>query len=326
MQAYENKLATAATALQAAESEHVKAESSLHSLRVQKGQLLARLEAQVSGRRRGRGGAGRYTEVAIKAMQSELQLARAEVAELATALLKAREVVPTGGRRPLPADSSFVIQPLKQGGRYPPVILHLLRELVVTGHVPLRRVATTVDICFTLFTRLLPTEEYQICQTLAASSFSRLGVIDNTRCALAHANYTGPWSINGDTGNKKDCEREVIVIAMWSKVGNAPYTEALACTDIARDQSARNGSDVLERQMVAARMNHLTCVAAGGDSTGHALLGREGFVKRLRERGLSDPDQVIISGCIRYLCSLFTLDYFPVSLPLFLFTPDPQTL
>ena len=50
-----------------------------------------------------------------------------------------------------------------------------------------------------------------------------------------------------------------------------PVARAISCTDIAHDQSGRNGADVLFRQFTLAGLRPEGCAGLIGDSTGHAL-------------------------------------------------------
>jgi len=49
----------------------------------------------------------------------------------------------------------FKTRPLKDGGRFLPIVLVLLRLLVTACHVPQRNVCVVIDVCFTLFTGCL---------------------------------------------------------------------------------------------------------------------------------------------------------------------------
>ncbi|MDC0526093.1 hypothetical protein OAO87_03745, partial [bacterium] len=54
----------------------------------------------------------------------------------------------------------------------------------------------------------------------------------------------------------------------------SPVAQALACTVLNHDQSARNGADVLEQQLVKAQRKAATCAGAGGDSTDYRRITR----------------------------------------------------
>ena len=95
----------------------------------------------------------------------ELDAARARVAELSELLEAARAMAGTDGERrsapaATPPPSAIPVRLLKDGSRYLPDVLALLRELIVDAHVPLRNAAHVLDICFTIHTGVEPPSEH----------------------------------------------------------------------------------------------------------------------------------------------------------------------
>ena len=273
-------------------------ETELHALKTSNGMMRAKIDNSKTASERivatSRGDAARMIE---------LDGARARVAELSQLLEAARAMAGTcEERRSAPAATppplAVEVRDLKDGGRYLTEVIANLRELVVAAHVPLRNVALVLDICFLIHTGVEPTKEQQINQMLASEALLRLGMLDNVRISEANEADPDPWSCNSDTGNKRDCEREVVAACQWSRERDEPVASALACTAIGHDQSALNGTDVLMRVIVEAKLRPEKCAGAGGDSTDHAVGQREGLVVRLVARGL-EPFRAIVYGCVR---------------------------
>ena len=163
-------------------------------------------------------------------------------------------------------------------------------------------VCAAIDVCFTLFTGLVPGADYQINATLVVEALRKLGTMDKEREAAEAAADPDVYSINSDTGND-GAEREVAALGTWSRPLNAPVAKALCCTHIAHDQSGRNGADVLDRQLDLAGRKPELCVGAGGDSTDHAIKQRTGLCSRLEAKGL-EAGRMLIYGCVRHFKEL----------------------
>ena len=196
----------------------------------------------------------------------------------------------------------YSTRPLKHGSRFLPEALVLVRHLVTSCHIPQRNVSCAIDVCFTLFTGLIPGADYQVSATLVVEALRKLGTMDKEREAAAAATDPDPYSINSDTGND-GTEREVAALGTWSRPLNAPVAKPLCCAHIAHDQSGRNGADVLDRQLDLAGRKPELCVGAGGDSTDHAIKQRTGLEERLVAKGL-EASRMLIYGCVRHFKEL----------------------
>jgi hypothetical protein len=79
--------------------------------------------------------------------------------------------------------------------------------------------------------------------------------------------------------------------------------QVLACSDsVHHDQSGRNMTDVLVRILTHAGLRPENFAGAGGDSTEHARIQREGLAAWLKEQGLKR--WMLLVGCIRHFKQL----------------------
>lgn len=239
-------------------------------------------------------------------LKREVQAARATLPHLQGRITELESKVQEQADELRQLSSHIHVKRLMVGGRTPVRIHVLLRRLVLIGKVPQRNVPAVLDIAFTILTGEVTKPEYQISDRLVRQAFVKLDVIRRQRTAVRNAADPAPWSGNSDTGNKKDCEREVIAVGQIDVLPDGsgqPVARAVSCTDISHDQSGRNGADVLFRQFTLAGLRPETCAGLIGDSTGHAVTQREGTADRLAEKG-ARREFIIIAGCVRHFKEL----------------------
>lgn len=246
----------------------------------------------------------------IDAMRTELDDARKTSAEQQSELVQLRAAAANPQQRAAashPQQQQVAVQPLMNGGRYSVRVLVLLVRMALICKIPERNVPAALDMCFTIFTGQAPTPEYQISKDVLPRALHRLNIIRRRRVAARNAADPNVWSANSDTGNKKDCEREVIAyahIVISPQDGSpSPVASALSCVDINHDQTGRNGADVLVRQFKLGGLKPEKCAGLIGDSTGHAEVQREGAADQLAQKG-ARRELIIIAGCIRHFKEL----------------------
>ena len=105
-----------------------------------------------------------------------------------------------------------VLQPPKDGGRTKPGVLEGMRRLADVCHVPDKHVSTAIDTVVTMLSGEVPPEAYQLSERAARVAHATLGEIDRRRDVAENIENDDPHSINSDTGNKKDTEREVVCL------------------------------------------------------------------------------------------------------------------